>query len=145
MPFAALKVAPVHDWLVTRGRGEVSSTSRLRRIVPIRHGMGPAGGGFQPRSHPNLISVSSDVMTRSEYQHLVEFIVPGFDDVDRGVDQIDRRFDAVDQRFFATNQRFHRLEAHIAPSALQAWSLESELPGPGRGFHTPPPSPIFKG
>ena len=49
-------------------------------------------------------------MTRSEYQQLVEFIAPKFDQIDKRFDAVDKRFDAVDKRFDAVDERFDAVD-----------------------------------
>ena len=59
-------------------------------------------------------------MTKSEYQELVEFIAPRFDDIgrrfdaiDEGFDLVDVRFDAMDKRFDAMDERFDAMDRRI--------------------------------
>ena len=52
-------------------------------------------------------------MTQSEYQQLVEFIAPKFDQIDKRFDAVDKRFDAVDERFDAVDERFDRVESRL--------------------------------
>jgi archaellum component FlaC len=49
-------------------------------------------------------------MTKSEYQELVEFIAPRFDDIGRRFDAIDEGFDLVDVRFDAMDKRFDAMD-----------------------------------
>ncbi len=70
-------------------------------------------------------------MTRSEYQELVEFIGPKFDEIWRRFNGVDARFDAVDGRFDA---RFDRTETRLTSPYLTR-------PPPPTGLPPPPHSP----
>ena len=59
----------------------------------------------------------SGEMTKSEYQELVEFIAPRFDDMNKRFDAIDdrfvlmdKRFDAIDERFVLVDKRFDAID-----------------------------------